>query len=132
MLCPLSTCARGSVSSCAIVLGVTDIGATFVEVDIQGLLMTVFSLYFKIIPNFPRPQIQTIQDRQRRMGGHIHHMQPVTPRDISVKYKIGASIITLDYGVCNYCGVFGFLSYINSTCVTKFCSYIPEFLFSWV
>jgi hypothetical protein len=43
MLCPLGTCARGSFSLCARVLGVTGIGATFVEVDIQALLMTGFS-----------------------------------------------------------------------------------------
>jgi len=41
----LGACARGSVTLCASVVAVADIGATFVEVDIQGLLMTVvFSL----------------------------------------------------------------------------------------
>jgi hypothetical protein len=49
MLCPLSTCARGSVTVCAIVVGVSDIGATFVEVDIQGLLMTVLSFLYSIL-----------------------------------------------------------------------------------
>jgi len=41
MLSPRSTCARGSVTLCAFVVGVSGIGATFVEVDIKGLLMTV-------------------------------------------------------------------------------------------
>jgi len=41
MLSPRSTCARGSVTLCAIVVGVSVIGATFVEADIKGLLMTV-------------------------------------------------------------------------------------------
>ena len=40
MLSPRSTCARGSVTLCAFVVGVSGIGATFV-VDIKGLLMTV-------------------------------------------------------------------------------------------
>jgi hypothetical protein len=44
VLSPLSTCARGSITFCASVVGISDIGATFVEVDIQGLLMKdVFS-----------------------------------------------------------------------------------------
>ena len=49
MLSPRSTCARGSVTLCAVVVGVTDIGANFVEVVIQGLLLTeFFSLLFNI------------------------------------------------------------------------------------
>jgi hypothetical protein len=49
MLSLLSTCARGSVTLSAVVVGVSDIGATFVEVDIQGLLMTVV---FSLLANF--------------------------------------------------------------------------------
>jgi hypothetical protein len=37
MLSLLSTCAGGLVNLCASVVGFSDIGATFVEVDIQGL-----------------------------------------------------------------------------------------------
>jgi len=48
------------------------------------------------------------------MVWHMQHMQPVLPRDKSVKLKVRASI-THDYGDCSYYGVLGFLSYINST-----------------
>jgi hypothetical protein len=39
----LGACAGGSITLCANVDGVADIGATFVEADIQGLFMAVVS-----------------------------------------------------------------------------------------
>jgi hypothetical protein len=54
MLIPLNICARGSVTLCAGVVGISDIGATLVEVDIQGLWMAVvFSLLENAINYFP-------------------------------------------------------------------------------
>ena len=81
--------------------------------------------------HLPRVSIPQQHHSQIRMGWHIHHMQPVSPRDKSVKLKFRASI-THDYGDCSYWRLMGLLPYINSTYVTKFCSYLPELLFSWV
>ena len=81
--------------------------------------------------HLPRVWILQQDHSQIRMGWHIHHMQPVSPRDKSVKMKFRASI-THDYGDCSYWRLMGLLPYINSTYVTKFCSYLPELLFSWV
>jgi hypothetical protein len=45
-----------------------------------------------LLAQLQRLLLLNYQDRHILMGWHIHHMQPVTPREISVKQEVRASI----------------------------------------
>jgi hypothetical protein len=71
------------------------------------------------LTQFPRLLLHLYEDRHILMGWHIHHIQPVTPREVSVKQEVRANI-THDYCIHDHPLYFVCPDLVVAVCETSY------------